>query len=283
MRDDDSLPEAATRGLGASLAVIAIEAGAAILDIYRAGQVAVARKDDASPVTEADHAAEAVILKRLAGAFPHIPVVAEERITAGDMPLHTDRLFLVDPLDGTREFIAGHGEFTVNIALIENGSPVAGVVYAPAFRKEAGWLCFADPVFGAFEADIGDVANATHVPAPEHWRRLQVRMLDEHRVIAMASRSHCDPQTEAFLDRLAPAETVVAGSSLKFCVLACGAADVYPRFSPTMEWDIAAGDAVLRAAGGKVLDEAGTPLVYGRTRGDYTNGAFIAWGGGKAD
>jgi len=176
------------------------------------------------------------------------------------------QFFLVDPLDGTREFLKGNGEFTVNVALVRDGAPVAGAVYAPAqdllwVGGERAWTCSV-PLGGA---------------VPTLRRPLQTRPAPE-RLTALASRSHRDAETEAFLLRLPIEELTSAGSSLKFCVLAEGKADVYPRFGPTMEWDTAAGDAVLRAAGGTVLGADGAPFTYGKIGSGLKNGAFVAWG-----
>ena len=199
---------------------------------------------------------------------PHIPIIAEEAAAAGAAMEIGERFFLVDPLDGTREFIARNGEFTINVGLIENGAPIAGAVYAPAigrlwFGGDAAYLC---------EAPVG-----ADLPEPSSWRRLSVRAAPSQWV-ALASRSHADPETEAFLARLPIGQRRSAGSSLKFCVIAEGEADVYPRFAPTMEWDTAAGDAVLRAAGGTVARPDGRPFVYGKLAEGLRNGGFIAWG-----
>ncbi|MCB1477677.1 MAG: 3'(2'),5'-bisphosphate nucleotidase CysQ [Tepidamorphaceae bacterium] len=262
---------------GARLAEIAIHAGRTILDVY-AGTIGVEQKEDRSPVTEADRRAEKIITPLLNEMFPGVPVIAEEAASAGQIPEHGGTFFLVDPLDGTREFIARRGEFTVNIGLIENHEPVAGVVYAPAWREDHGWMCFADPVSGAFEADIHDPAGAGPLPERSAWRPISVRKPPADGLIAVASRSHLSAETSAFLDALAVAETVSAGSALKFCLVARGDADVYPRLSPTMEWDTAAGDAVLRAAGGCVVGTDSKPFTYGRNPGHYKNPSFVAWG-----
>lgn len=237
-------------------------AGAAIMPFYRAG-TEVRHKDDASPVTAADEAAEALILKRLAELTPDIPVVAEEAAAAGRIPDVAGRSFwLVDPLDGTREFIGGRGEFTVNIGLIEDGHPVLGVVTAPALG-EAWWGASG---IGAWHRDsLGETMIA-------------VRRRPDRGVIAVASKSHSNPETEAFLDAEGVDERIAAGSSLKFCRVAEGKADVYPRLGRTMEWDTAAAHALLAAAGGSVsrLDD-GAPLLYGKP--GFENPFFIARGG----
>ena len=250
-----------------TLAVIALAAGPAVMEEYgKLGEVRA--KSDGSPVTAADERAEAIILARLRAVAPDIAIVAEEACAAGADLVAPPRFFLVDPLDGTREFLARNGEFTINIALIENGVPVAGAVYAPAIAR----IWFA-----------GDTARAVHaapgedLPPPERCEALRVRKAPEQ-LAALASRSHADPATEAFLTRLGVAERVSAGSSLKFCVIAEGRADVYPRFAPTMEWDTAAGDAVLRAAGGSVTGLDGSPLKYGKLAEGMRNSGFVGFG-----
>ena len=241
---------------------LAEEAAAVILDHYR-DDAAVRLKADASPVTAADEAAEAVILAGLATLTPSIPVVAEETVAAGRIPTLDDGPFwLVDPLDGTKEFISKNGEFTVNIALIEGSEPVLGVVLAPALGK----VWWGARGHGAMTLDGEDGA------AP---RRIAVRPKPQ-RPVAVASRSHSDPQTEAFLDEAGAAERISAGSSLKFCLVAEGKADLYPRFGRTMEWDTAAGHAVLSAAGGRVTTRDGAPFLYRKP--GFENPGFIARG-----
>ncbi|MDX0973633.1 3'(2'),5'-bisphosphate nucleotidase CysQ [Sinorhizobium medicae] len=248
---------------------IALEAGAAILEVYDAGPE-VCYKDDQSPVTEADERAEAIILERLAVAFPGIPVVAEESVCSGRVPdISGGSFFLVDPLDGTKEFINRRSDFTVNIALIKGNVPVAGIVYAPAQR------C-------AYVADGGRAEKLLldKLGALEHRQPIRVRMRGAE-LTAVASRSHNSSETEAFLTGHGVMNYASVGSSLKFCLLAEGKADVYPRFGRTMEWDTAAGDAVLRAAGGSVVRLDGSRLLYGKTMqdedSDFANPHFIAW------
>ncbi|MBB2972817.1 3'(2'),5'-bisphosphate nucleotidase CysQ [Mesorhizobium sp. RMAD-H1] len=257
-------------GLLSVMETAAIDAGRAIMEIY-AGDFDVLLKGDNSPVTQADKAAEAVILAALRGATPNIPVVAEEEISEGRMPGDLgDRFYLVDPLDGTREFVGRNGDFTVNIALIDHGMPVLGVVYAPARR-----MLFSGGPDGAREAEV----DAEGRPGP--YCRIAARACPE-RMIAVASRSHRTAETDDYLAGFAIAECVSVGSSLKFCLVARGAADIYPRFGRTMEWDTAAGDAVLRAAGGGTWTTEGTPLVYGKRKEpdgcDFANPFFIARG-----
>lgn len=249
------------------LVAASIEAGRVIMEIY-ARPIDVAFKADASPVTEADGLAEAVLLAALARLAPGVPVVAEESAAAGRVPPAADRFFLVDPLDGTKEFIHRNGEFTVNVALIERGVPVMGVVYAPAVGR-----LFAGGPQGAWEMAVEGDAIVTRRP-------IQVRDLPGEGVTLLLSRSHGTVATEAFQPAVAVADRRVIGSSLKFCLIAAGEADVYPRFGPTMEWDTAAGDAVLRAAGGIVMLPDGTPFPYGKRDrpglADFANPSFIA-------
>ena len=249
------------------LARAALAAGPAVMEEY-ARQAGARSKADGSPVTAADERAEEIIREWLTRMAPRTPIVAEEATAAGIPPDVCARFFLVDPLDGTREFLARNGEFTINVALIDMGAPVAGAVYAPA----SGRLWFAGETAFFCEAPVGG-----DMPDETHWRRLRTRSAPP-RLAALASRSHGDPETEAFLARLPIGERKSAGSSLKFCVIAAGDADVYPRFAPTMEWDTAAGDAVLRAAGGIVLDASGEPLAYGKLSAGLRNGGFVAWG-----
>lgn len=251
-----------------ALLVLAIKAGAEILKIYESG-FTIAIKADASPVTEADVRAEAIILDGLRAIAPDIPVVAEESVAAGQVPDTGDVFFLVDPLDGSKEFISRNGEFTVNIALIENGVPVLGVVYAPALGQ-AWW---GQQGVGAYRARIADGA-VTEV------EKIACQPCGEggHRVVG--SRSHATPELATYLENVTVSDFVPVGSSLKFCLLADGRADLYPRFGRTMEWDTAAGDAVLRAAGGYVRTLESTALAYGKrgqaSDSDFANPDFIA-------
>lgn len=241
------------------IVALAERAAAVILDHYR-DESAVRIKADASPVTAADEAAEAVILAGLAELTPGIPVVAEETVAAGRIPAIGDGPFwLVDPLDGTKEFISKNGEFTVNIALIEGGDPVVGVVLAPALGK-AWWGARGH---GAMAREDGETRPISVRPKPAS-------------PVAVASRSHADAATEAFLDEAGVKERISAGSSLKFCLVAEGKADLYPRFGRTMEWDTAAGHAVLAAAGGRVTTRDGAPFVYRKP--GFENPGFIARG-----
>jgi 3'(2'), 5'-bisphosphate nucleotidase len=246
---------------------LAMSAGSVIMAI-RSDGVRARSKADQSPVTEADEQAEKIILAGLAKYYPTIPVVAEESAASGSTPPDLgDRFFLVDPLDGTKEFIGGSGEFTVNIALIEFGIPVVGVVYAPAL--------------GTIYSGAGDIASKCTILSGSPQARVQLapqRYSGPPRVVA--SRSHLTKETEDFLNQISDCQTVNIGSSLKFCLLAEGSADLYPRFGRTMEWDTAAGDAVLRATGGTTKTQDGKPLVYGKKNqafdSDFANPFFIS-------
>jgi 3'(2'), 5'-bisphosphate nucleotidase len=234
-------------------------AGSVVMRHYEAGCDA-RIKTDRSPVTDADEEAEKLILAELAAAFPGIAVVAEEEAAAGRIMAVGSRFFLVDPVDGTKEFIKRGGEFTVNIGEIVDGEPVSGVVMAPAI----GRLFVGAVGEGAFELS----GNAI--------RDIACRTPDADGLVAVSSRSHPDAKTDELLGTLPIKGHTNAGSSLKFCLVAAGEADIYPRAGQTMEWDTAAGHAVLRAAGGKVTNWDGTPLVYGKP--DFRNGPFIARG-----
>jgi 3'(2'), 5'-bisphosphate nucleotidase len=241
---------------------IAIAAGKVITQIYNS-DFAVDHKGDQSPVTEADRQAEAVILAALRELAPDIPAIAEEAVSAGQIPDISDGTFwLVDPLDGTREFISRNGEFTVNIALIRDGRPVLGVVHLPA-TGETYWTAARDVAMRRRQDGTDEQITVRHAPADG--------------LTAMVSRSHNSPETDAFLRDYNIAERLDAGSSLKFCRVAEGAADLYPRLGRTMEWDIAAGHAVLVAAGGSVTLLDGAPMTYGKP--GFDNPHFVARGG----
>jgi len=249
-------------GLVDDLAEAAREAGEAILTIVRRG-FEVEAKQDTSPVTEADRAAELVILAALARAGPGIPVIAEEEVAAGRIPAHDHTYFLVDPLDGTKEFIKGGDDYTVNIGLIERGTPKLGVVFAPATGRLHGGCVGA----GAW-LDEGQGRRAIHTRdrGPQ--------------TTAVASKSHLNQATIDYLEAaVGTCDYVSVGSSLKFCIVAEGAADIYPRAAPTSEWDTAAGHAVLLAAGGLVDGPDGDALRYGKRA--FLNRAFVATSGWK--
>ena len=253
-------------------AEIALEAAVAVMAVY-VGDSRARRKLDGSPVCDADEAAEAIILKRLAMQLPNLPVLAEEAASRGEKIVAGQTFILVDPVDGTREFLSHNGEFTINIGLIVDSAPRAGVVYAPAFGQL--WI-------GGITASTCEVAPGAALPPPEERRAIHPRPAPQQGLTALVSRSHADPATEAFLGKLPVKERRLAGSALKFCVIAEGQADVYPRFGQTMEWDTAAGDAVLRAAGGIVRDEVRLPLRYGKAEAQFRNGPFVALGDPKA-
>jgi len=241
------------------LRTLAERAGAVILQHY--GKAEARLKGDSSPVTVADEAAERVIVAGLAALTPHIPVIAEETVARDGVPTQVgSRFWLVDPLDGTKEFLSQNGEFTVNIALVDQGVPGMGVVLAPAL----GVCYFADDR-GAFMARSGEPAS-----------RLRARPMPAVGAVAAVSRLHLDDRTQTFLDDHGITQSRGAGSSLKFGLVASGEADIYPRFGRTMEWDTAAGHAVLRAAGGSVRDESGAELTYGKP--GFANPSFIARG-----
>ncbi|MET1414565.1 3'(2'),5'-bisphosphate nucleotidase CysQ [Roseibium sp. HPY-6] len=258
------------------LSQLAVRAGEEILKIY-AEPFEVENKLDGSPVTKADAAAEKIILDGLTEAFPDIPVVAEEAVEAGDLPAVGTRYFLVDPLDGTKEFLKKNGEFTVNIALVEDGVPVFGVVYAPALGEIYWGTLASAAASGSASAYKANVVQGSIQGA----ERITVRTPPNEGLSVLASRSHLSEETSALIDRLNVAERLSVGSSLKLCWVAAGKADLYPRLAPTMQWDIAAGDAVVRAAGGSVvLAECGSDFVYRvppkATKDDLRNPHFIA-------
>lgn len=237
----------------------AIVAGDVICEVYDR-EIVAGVKGDGSPVTEADGRAEAVILEHLKATG--IPVLAEESASEGRIPELGERFFVVDPLDGTKEFIKRNGEFTVNIALCEGGRPVAGVVLVPA----TGAVYWGSSE-GAYEAQVTD---GTIGPAT----RLTVDCAKPYKIVA--SRSHGHAALEGLMQSFGITDNVSVGSSLKFCLLARGVAQLYPRFTPTMEWDTAAGQAVLEAAGGVVLTLDGKPLRYGKAGSGFLNPFFIA-------
>jgi 3'(2'), 5'-bisphosphate nucleotidase len=246
-----------------ALVVAARAAGAEILKLVEAG-FEVETKCDASPVTICDRAAEAIILEFLRQAAPGVPVIAEEEVSAGRIPAHDDTYFLVDPLDGTKEFVRGGDDYTVNIALVVDNAPRLGAVFAPASGRLHTGI-----------AGIGAWLDEGAGPAP-----IACRSRAEPPIV-VASKSHFTQNTADYLAIAAPGCGYRAiGSSLKFCIVAEGEADLYPRLSPTSEWDTAAGHAVLLGAGGRVDAPDGTPLRYGKPA--FLNRAFVATGGGQA-
>ena len=256
------------------MARLCVLAGGAIMQARAIGP-RVRQKPDSSPVCDADEAAEQIIVAGLQTHFSHLPVIAEEAASRGAPSAIGGAFFLVDPLDGTREFLNGSQDFTVNIALIVDGAPRAGAVYAP--RLSRLWLASELDPAGAL-ALAGDAEPGKAPPALEAMAPIRARAPKAGELAALISRSHLDARSRAFLDAQGVSARTAMGSSLKFCLLAEGQADVYPRFGPTMEWDTAAGDAVLRAAGGSVVDEAGRPLSYGHPEEGFRNPGFIAWG-----
>jgi 3'(2'), 5'-bisphosphate nucleotidase len=249
---------------------IAADAGKVILSHYEMGTTA-RRKADQSPVTAADEEAEALIVGRLKTAFPNVPIVAEEAVARGEAVSIGDTFILVDPLDGTKEFLARNGEFTVNIAQIEGTVPVCGVVLAPALgRGFAGDVATKTAI--AFDLSPDGSANL------DSAKKIEARKAPDDGVIAMVSRTHRDIKTEEYLTQYAIKEMRAAGSSLKFCLLAAGEADFYPRHGRTMEWDVAAGHAVLAAAGGTVTQLDGSAFFYGKSAQRFANPYFLARG-----
>lgn len=243
-----------------ALETVARRAGAVILEVY-AGDFSARGKADASPVTEADERAEALIVEALRALTPALPVVAEEEVARGAVPRAAEEFWLVDPLDGTKEFISRNGEFTVNIALVRGGVAVMGVVLAPALGR----------LFS------GAVGRGAEMEDAAGRRALAVRAPAAEGLTVVGSRSHGDAEAlEAFLARHRVAAIRAAGSSLKFCLVAAGEADLYPRLGRTMEWDTAAGHAVLAAAGGQVTVLDGSPLRYGKP--GFENPHFVARG-----
>lgn len=253
-------------GMLACLAPAIARANAEIMAVRRQGAIA-REKADRSPVTLADERAEKVLLAALAEHWPQVPVVAEENAAATGLPADAARrFFLVDPLDGTKEFLKGGLDFTVNVALVEEGVPIFGIVACPAdgrFYAGAHGL-------GAVQAVIGDDGRL----GERH--EIHTRRPVGDPPVIVASKSHRNAETDAWLAHYPQARLVSIGSSLKFCLVAEGKADLYPRLGPTMEWDTAAGDAVLRAAGGRVLDARGQTFGYGKP--GFRNGWFIAFG-----
>jgi 3'(2'), 5'-bisphosphate nucleotidase len=244
------------------------QAGAAILAVNRRTMTAHG-KADGSPVTEADIAADRIIAEGLARLLPQIQTLSEERSHLARLPTSSS-FFLIDPLDGTKEFLAGRDEFTVNLALVSDGVPLLGIVGAPAlgliWRGLVGRGAERLTMTGGSGVRAAEPIHTRPIPPPENpW-------------IAAVSRSHGDSRTEAFIDRRPGAVRQMAGSAIKFCRVAEGGADIYPRLSPTCEWDVAAGHALVAAAGGKVTDLNGAALRFGAGRADFIVPEFIAWG-----
>jgi 3'(2'), 5'-bisphosphate nucleotidase len=251
-----------------SVAALAADAGRCIIEITSANFSTRSKADD-SPVTDADEAAEAIIIPGLDKILPGVPVVAEEASARGAAATPRDAYWLVDPIDGTREMLAGHDEFTVNIALVENQTPILGVVYAPkrgALYAGSGGKAWRMPVAAGAPID-----ERTLTP-------IQVRSRPKQ-LVALVSRSHFDAASESYLFRLPVGEKLLVGSSLKFALLAEGTADIYARIARINEWDIAAGHALLVAAGGSVTRPDGSALIYGTSDRGFLVDGFVAWGG----
>lgn len=244
---------------------LAIEAGAKIMEIYESDDFDVELKSDDSPVTVADQAADALISAGLTAAFPEVALVTEEQSDSHDQDV--DTFLIVDPLDGTKEFINRRGDFTVNIAYVENGVPTRGVVYAPA--RQRMFFTLAD---GSAVEEVGDFDLTTM----GETRAIHVSEADNDALMIVASKSHRDQATDDYINKYAVKDSKSAGSSLKFCLVATGEADLYPRVGRTMEWDTAAGHAVLAGAGGQVVRfDDHSPLVYGKE--GFANPFFIAF------
>jgi len=261
-------------GLAEGLFTVALEAGRAQMSHFGTG-VTVETKADRSPVTAADRESEAIILAGLARLAPGVPVIAEEEVAAGRIPDISGKFFLVDPLDGTKGFIKGRPEFTINIGLVEQHQPVFGLVYAPALAD--------------FYVTLGPDRAVSARLKPQSTARtlsdcrlvpLRTRVPDPHALVALTSQSHLNGATESFLAGYQVIERKAIASSLKFGLLAKGEGDLYPRIAPTSEWDTAAGHAVLAAAGGAVTMLDGAPLLYGNADRGFVNPDFVAWGRG---
>jgi 3'(2'), 5'-bisphosphate nucleotidase len=246
-------------------------AAAAILAVDRAG-MRLDGKIDGSPVTEADLAADHILRDCLAQLAPHIPVVSEERVAATEPP-HVGSFFLVDPLDGTKEFIAGRSEFTVNLALVTDGTPLVGIIGAPALGLT--WRGLVGRGAERLSTGTGKEGQTTIQIKPIHARPLPAV---GQPWIAAVSRSHGDARTDAFINARPGAVRRTLGSAVKFAGVAEGTIDIYPRLAPTHEWDVAAGHAIVTAAGGKVTDPLGAELRFGGRFKDFVIPAFIAWG-----
>ncbi|MCC1491283.1 3'(2'),5'-bisphosphate nucleotidase CysQ [Cognatishimia sp. F0-27] len=250
------------------LRTLALEAGDKIMEIYNADDFDVRSKSDDSPVTAADEAADAIISKGLREAFPDIPLVTEEQADSHDISATT--FLIVDPLDGTKEFIKRRGDFTVNIALVEDGVPTRGVVYAPARER----MFYTNSVGHSVE-EAGPFAKETAGETTD----IRVSAPDNDALMVVASKSHRDQATDDYINKYAVRDSRSAGSSLKFCLVATGEADLYPRLGRTMEWDTAAGHAVLAGAGGHVVRfDDHSPLAYGKA--GFANPFFIAYAPG---
>jgi 3'(2'), 5'-bisphosphate nucleotidase len=256
---------------------VALEAGDATLEFFdESGFVDARAKQDGSPVTEADRVAEEIILKALAELTPGVPVIAEESAGAGNIPdiAGHECFWLVDPIDGTKEFIAGRPDYTVNIAFIRAGVPVVGVIYAPVPGE----------LYAGYTDQDGNAKAIRYLDDSETEKEIFVREPPRQGLTVVASRNHGDDaRLGHFLDGHKVEKLLKRGSSIKLCAIASGRADLYPRFGETSEWDIAAGDAILRAAGGMLLGPDGKPMAYGKADRNFVNPAFVACSGVLAE
>lgn len=261
----DISPAEATRLIDGLTAIVV--RAAALVRAVSPQDVAQRTKADRSPVTAADEASEAAILEGLARFLPGVPVVSEEAVGQKGPPALDGSFILVDPLDGTREFISGSDEFAVLLAIVTGGVPIAGIIAAP--RRGALW-----------RGVVGGVAERLRLrdDGADRAQPIRTRGWPQSGAVAMVSRSHYDPKTDAFLSRLGPVTSSSAGSAIKFCEIAEGEADVYPRLAPTSEWDVAAGHALVAAAGGIVTTPQGTALSFGRAAESFLIPEFVAWG-----
>lgn len=270
MRNDEH------RALAAALLPVVLRAGAVEMEHFH-NDVVVEKKRDDSPVTVADREAEEIITQALSELHPQIPVVGEEAVSAGILPETEGTFFLVDALDGTRDFVAGRTEFTVNVALIVEHAPLFGVVYQPV----TGRLFMTLGHDHAIEADVAPNASSAITLDQLEMRRLATRQPDPGNLVVAVSRSHPSAELNAKLSELGIERLIKVGSSLKFCLVARGEADVYPRLISISEWDTAAGHAIVTAAGGVVVTLAGAPLSYGDRRPSCRIAPFVAWGRGE--
>ncbi len=262
------MPISARNDLITTFRRLAIEAGDVIMKVYESDDFDVRSKSDSSPVTEADEAADRVISDGLRAAFPDLPLVTEEQSATHNLDVST--FLIVDPLDGTKEFVQRRGDFTVNIALVEDGVPTLGIVYAPARKR-----LFYTPASGGAVEEVGDF-DTEKVGT---LRPISTSKPDNSALRVVASKSHRSLELETYIGLYDVVDSVAAGSSLKFCLVATGEADFYPRLGPTMEWDTAAGHAVLSAAGGSVVGyEDHAPLAYGKDT--FLNPYFLAFADG---
>jgi len=240
-------------------------AGKKIMEIHD-DHLGLTYKEDLSPVTLADKEAEKIIIGDLQKLAPDIPIIAEESVSDGNIPEIGNIFWLVDPLDGTKEFVAGGDEFTVNIALIENGRPVFGIIYAPALET----------LYFTTSADVSAIQRVSNFNILSNEQTITVRDVPHEGLKVLTSKSHKDTKTEQYIMKNDIKNIHAVGSSLKFCLIAAGDADIYPRFGPIMEWDSAAGHAILTAAGGSLTKPDGSPFLYGKP--NFLNGSFIARG-----